>query len=399
MSKPPFSGRPTSIDYLFTSHEIQREGRPITQIARTTDHCTQASKVNIPALEPKLPNKRNLHSRSYNRYVSQRYVRLVRHLEDITKATSSGGGRDLGFILWTTAIGVSSDQLVGVVQDEDIVKLICETEIGLFRQRQIGNPLRDYVPMISWVERVIDAVTLCLSRLRLPSPPSPLRTATRELDQLRDAQNYYCRQQLKELQAAMAEGDETPSILGDLFRGLAEPFDPQDQLKLARTLSGSLMAAGTTLVWLIGRLAGDSVMQETAYTAIREVYGEETPDPHNTDRIAYIKALGLEAGRLYCPIRLGFPRETYTDTVVDGAKIPAGTFVIYNSFQISRDPSVYDRPDEFVPERWLEGRYGRTDTKDGPEKIGVPHLAHGTGRRMCMGVPSLYHSLISQLLF
>ncbi|KAJ6557755.1 cytochrome P450 [Mycena capillaripes] len=161
------------------------------------------------------------------------------------------------------------------------------------------------------------------------------------------------------------------------------------------------MSAGTTLTWLAPLLAAHPEMQEKAIRAIEEVYGDQTPDPLDLDRVEYIKALGLEAGRYYTSIRLGFPRETHEDAVVDGVLIPKGTLVVYNSFQINRDPQRYDYPEEFIPERWMDGHYGRTDIKQ--PKVGVPHLNHGAGRRACMGVPSVnklfYGNLILLLHF
>ncbi|KAJ6550649.1 cytochrome P450 [Mycena vulgaris] len=102
-----------------------------------------------------------------------------------------------------------------------------------------------------------------------------------------------------------------------------------------------------------------------------------TPDPLDTDRVEYIKALGMKAGRYFMSIRLGSPRETHEDVVVDGVFIPKGVL-------INRGPQRYDFTEEFVPERSMDGHYGRTDVKQ--PKVGVPHLNHSAGRRVCMGV-------------
>lgn len=56
----------------------------------------------------------------------------------------------------------------------------------------------------------------------------------------------------------------------------------------------------------------------------------------------------------------------------------------------NRDPTAFDRPEEYLPERWLNGRKGRTDTitTGGAEKLGVTHLTYGCGRRVCPGIDS-----------
>lgn len=55
----------------------------------------------------------------------------------------------------------------------------------------------------------------------------------------------------------------------------------------------------------------------------------------------------------------------------------------------NRDPIAFDQPEEFIPERWLNGRKGRTDLPgEGGEKLGVAHLTYGCGRRVCPGIDS-----------
>ena len=113
--------------------------------------------------------------------------------------------------------------------------------------------------------------------------------------------------------------------------------------------------------------------------------GNENPDPLDTDRVEYITALGLEAGRYFASTRLGFPRETIEDVTIDGVLIPKGTIVAHNTYSVNRDPARYDYVDEFLPERWLDGHYGRISEKGA--RVGLPHLTNGAGRRYCLGVP------------
>jgi len=303
-----------------------------------------------------------------------------------------GSPCDLGYYLWMTTIGISADQVVGQSLDDQMTKVIAEVNLKILRQRSIGAPLHDYVPLLAVVEKAIPAILsplFILRRRRLSAWLNSFRSAEVQAEELRRTEVDYCQLLLRELHQRIDNGDNTPSMLGDLFRGLPEPLNPKEELLLMTTLVGSGMAAGTTLVWLTGTLAASPEMQDKAFHALQSVYGDEFPDPLDTDRVEYIKALGLEAGRYWAPIRLGFSRETFGDAFVDDVFVPKGTLVVYNSFQINRDPLRYDLPEEFIPERWMEGHYGRTDALESPvPKIGVPHLTHGAGRRICMGIPS-----------
>lgn len=324
----------------------------------------------------------------YNHFVSRRYHRLVKML-----AEAAPKPRDLGYHWWSTTIGLETDQLVGHNHDDDFVRLICDTEINIFRLRSLGFPIGDWVPLVRLFQTISDSIasrTRQVVRLfNMPVPRLLPDSTEEECDRLRSSQSTYCKHQLAGLTERLKNGDTTPSQLGDLFRALDEPLPYSEEYLLMTTLTGSGMAAGTTLNWLMGYLASHLDLQEKAYGAIHDVYSGSVPDPHDTDRVDYLKALALEAGRYWIPIRLGFFRETNADSHVDDHFVPKGTTVVYNSFQINRDPIGYDHPNEFIPERWMNGHHGRTDTLGVVgSKIGVPHMGHGVGRRYCMGVPS-----------
>jgi cytochrome P450 len=72
-----------------------------------------------------------------------------------------------------------------------------------------------------------------------------------------------------------------------------------------------------------------------------------------------------------------------TDCEVDGYTIPAGTRAIINSWALGRYPGSWEKPEEFVPERFLEG--GATAAVDlrGKDFQFVPF---GAGRRICPGL-------------
>ena len=146
-------------------------------------------------------------------------------------------------------------------------------------------------------------------------------------------------------------GDATPSQLGDIIRTFGDSYTAHDEYKVATSLVGSGMGTGTLILWLAALLASRPDIQAQARAAIDAEYSGEVPDPLDTDRVEYISALGIEAGRYFASTRLGFPRETTEDVEVDGVHIPKGTVVMHNTFAVNRDPARYDRPDEFLPER------------------------------------------------
>ena len=81
------------------------------------------------------------------------------------------------------------------------------------------------------------------------------------------------------------------------------------------------------------------------------------------------------------------PRVTPSDhsvTVAGVEAIPPSTRV--NCFQwfLHRDPEMWSKPDEWIPERWLR--------EDGSEKDKMPPLwAFASGPRMCIGAHLTYY--------
>ncbi len=130
-----------------------------------------------------------------------------------------------------------------------------------------------------------------------------------------------------------------------------------------------------TLAWSIGTFALRPDVQQKAYNAICEVYGQDSWGPIEDEAtVPYISALVKECLRVFCVLRLSLPRATYKDVQYGDTFIPNGTTVFLNAWGCNRDEKVYG-PDvnSFRPERFL----------DDPD---LPHAAYGFGTRMCAGV-------------
>ena len=97
------------------------------------------------------------------------------------------------------------------------------------------------------------------------------------------------------------------------------------------------------------------------------------------DKLHYLKAVVKETLRLHPPIPLLVPREPQDDAEILGHHVPAGTRVVINAWAIGRDPAAWERAEEFVPERFLDGA---VDYKGQDFQL----IPFGAGRRGCPGV-------------
>ncbi|CAD6579779.1 MAG: hypothetical protein ASARMPRED_009248 [Alectoria sarmentosa] len=312
---------------------------------------------------------------------------------------SQGPAIDMADTLHRFGTGQVSEQLMGQTLSDEVVRMVAENEINIFRQRTIASPARDYIPVL----RAAGRARYMASKL-FGIKEWAVDEEAEKAREYRSMQQAYINKMLGDLKDRIASGDETPSILGNIFRqGLLK-----DEEVLLASYTGnddrsSKVAAGInlgySLTWIIGYLANRTDLQQNGFEAIREVYNGEPPMPHEFDRVKYVKALHTEGSRIFSPLRLGFPRETLDGASYMGHNIPKHTLVIMNLFAGNRDPTAFDRPDEFLPERWLDGRKGRTDLfGEGGDKLGVPHLTYGAGRRVCPGIEVANRGLYSVLV-
>lgn len=112
-----------------------------------------------------------------------------------------------------------------------------------------------------------------------------------------------------------------------------------------------------------------------------------TPDgrmvmEEDLSRMPYLKATIKESMRIHPPAPFLLPHFSTHDCEINGYTIPAGTRVIVNAWALARDPTCWDKAEEFFPERFLEqGRDAEVDMygKD------IRFVPFGAGRRICAG--------------
>ncbi|OEL23135.1 3-hydroxyindolin-2-one monooxygenase [Dichanthelium oligosanthes] len=111
--------------------------------------------------------------------------------------------------------------------------------------------------------------------------------------------------------------------------------------------------------------------------------GQEMVKEENLASMVYLRAVVKETIRLHPPAPLLVPHQSMVDCEVDGYIIPSGTRVIINSWAISRDPKSWEKAEEFIPERFMDGGSAADINFKGNDFQFTPF---GAGRRMCPGI-------------
>ncbi|XP_051123395.1 cytochrome P450 71A6-like [Andrographis paniculata] len=144
--------------------------------------------------------------------------------------------------------------------------------------------------------------------------------------------------------------------------------------------AGGTDTTASLLEWAMAELIKNPEAMKKLQNEVRkaaEKSQEITEDV--VDKMPYLKAVIKETLRLHSPIPLLVARQSTKDTKLMGYDIAAGTRVVINASAIGRDPSLWESPEEFKPDRFLDSTI---DFKGFHFEL-VPF---GAGRRGCPGV-------------
>ena len=158
---------------------------------------------------------------------------------------------------------------------------------------------------------------------------------------------------------------------------------------------GGTDTSSTVLEWLMAELTKNPSSMKRAQEEVRRVVGKKSKiDVNDINKMNYLKCVLKETLRLHPPLPLLVPRETITSVKLGGYDIPPKTRVIINPWAMHRDPKVWERPEEFLPERF-EDKPADFKGED------FEFIPFGGGRRGCPGMTfgvALVEDVIANIL-
>ncbi|KAK2460404.1 hypothetical protein APHAL10511_007569 [Amanita phalloides] len=164
-------------------------------------------------------------------------------------------------------------------------------------------------------------------------------------------------------------------------------------LNLAAVLlqgSDTMLAALHTIVLVLAKYP--HALKKAQEEVDRVVGLDRMPMLSDMSSLPYVNAILEECNRLHPIAPLNLPHEMVCDEVVNSVLYPKDAALFTNLYFIYRDERYFDRPDEFVPERFLKHPFGLKDNvTDDPARR--PNLHFGGGRRVCPGINAAKSSL------
>lgn len=165
---------------------------------------------------------------------------------------------------------------------------------------------------------------------------------------------------------------------------------------LMDTFAGGIDTCAATTIWIMSELMRNPRVMRKAQSEVRAaVRNKSRVDEEDAQGLKYLKMIVKENFRLHPPGTLLIPTETMQSCEIAGYSVPAGTRIHVNVWAMGRDPDIWDRPEEFFPERFEDAH---VDFRG----LHFELLPFGSGRRACpaiaMGVANV-ELVLANLLY
>ncbi|XP_022738025.1 cytochrome P450 71A1-like [Durio zibethinus] len=357
---------------IFKNHDIVFSNRPSTTAANILlygcsdigfapygEYWRQVRKVCV--LE--LLSVRRVHS---FQFVRDEEVELV--MNKIRRASVKGESINLTEMLLALAYNIVSRCAISRKFEEEGGN----SKFGQLARRLMGLLMSfcigDMFPYLRWLD--------------VPTGFIPsVKAVNREIDAFFD--------QIIEKHRALKSHDEVPnrkdfvSIILQLQEdGMLEMDLTQDNLKaiILNMFLGGTETSATTAEWLMAELLKNPNVMKKVQEEVRNVVGKKSKiDVNDINKMEYLKCVIKETLRLHPVAPLLIPRQTTASVKLGSYDIPSNVRVLINVWAIQRDPNWWEKPEEFIPERFENSP---VDFKGQDFQF----LPFGCGRRICPGM-------------
>ncbi|XP_068635898.1 cytochrome P450 71A9-like [Aristolochia californica] len=135
-----------------------------------------------------------------------------------------------------------------------------------------------------------------------------------------------------------------------------------------------------TLIWAMTEFVRNPKVMRKAQDEVRKVTeGKKKVEEDDLHKLDYLKLVLKEVLRLHPPVPLLVPRECTQLCQINGYDIPLKTRVMVNVWSIMRDPNCWDKPEEFIPERFSDASLDFRGQN-------FQYIPFSSGRRSCPGL-------------
>lgn len=255
----------------------------------------------------------------------------------------------------------------------DVEPLALKATMGVVAETVLGSA--DSTIGDQLVTEVLRALPVVVRRSQVPTPlwlPTPgvlaLRRANRALDAVCADVVAYGQRHPDQVQG---------TVLGNLLTALAAGELTQEQVRaeLVTMIIAGHETVATSLTWTLGLLGHHSATQAKVHAELDAVLQGRLPCFDDVPKLSFLHAVVCESLRLYPPA-WAVSRRTTASVMCGEVQVPENTVVVVSPWVLGRRMDVFDRADEFVPERFLAPLTAAQR---------MAFIPFGAGRRLCIG--------------
>ncbi|MBA0801853.1 hypothetical protein Gohar_012194 [Gossypium harknessii] len=182
------------------------------------------------------------------------------------------------------------------------------------------------------------------------------------------------------------DGNNKKDIISIIFQlqkdGMLDMDLTQDNIKviLLDMFLAGIDSSASTVEWTMAELLKHPTAMKKLQEEVRNVVGNKaTVEMEDINKMSCLKCVFKETLRLHPVAPLLLPRHTSATVKVGGYGIPSNTTVLINAWAIQREPKWWEKPEEFIPERFENNPINFI----GEDFQFIPF---GVGRRSCPGL-------------
>ena len=265
------------------------------------------------------------------------------------------------------------DAAAGRGEAVEIVGEMVSLTLDVINRAMTGNPLVDEEGLRRAIRDAIDFVVASKQIFRLPlGLPTPANRRFHEALSIIDS--FVARA----IATSRARPDES-SMLATLLRARGADGRPLSE-RLIRDETVNLLLAGhdttaSALAWTWHLLAEHGDARARLHAELETTLSGRSPTAEERGKLPWLTALLQESMRLYPPIWI-IPRHVAADDEIGGYRVQAGATIMICTYFTHRHPAVWNEPESFQPERFLEAQ---------PRAQRASFNPFGYGPRTCIG--------------
>nr|QNC49774.1 cytochrome P450 706G22 [Leucophyllum frutescens] len=146
---------------------------------------------------------------------------------------------------------------------------------------------------------------------------------------------------------------------------------------------GGTDSSAMTIEWAISELLNHPEFMAKVQKELSDIIGtNNVVEEFHLPKLTYLQAVLKETMRLHPALPLMIPRCPPESATLGGFTVPKNTRVLINIYAVQRDPSIWENPTEFRPERFLDNVEQKSDFSGN----NFGYLPFGSGRRLCAGL-------------